>query len=278
MAVTIGTGRYVYEYYGEWAQLPSGQVFEKPSAVAADSQDRVYVYQQKGPRVLVFNQDGSFVTAWQRRVEDVLDAHLICVSPQDEVYLVERDAHQVLKYTVDGELLMTLGTRHQAAEQAPFNHPTSVAVAPSGDLYISDGYANSSVHRFSADGRHIASFGSPGSGRAQFRVPHSVAVSGDGRVFVADRENDRIQVFTGEGEYISEWPDFAKPMGLHIDSNQVVYITDQIPRLSILNVEGELLSRGRTFGWGHNICTDSIGDIYIANVVDEKIEKFVKKG
>ncbi len=276
MAVTIGTEQYVYEYQEGWAKLPTGQRFDRPSAVAVDSQDRVYVYQQQGPRVQVFSRDGNFLIAWPRRAQDVNDAHLICISPNDEIYLVERDAQQVLKYTVEGELLIALGTRYQAAAQAPFNHPTDVAVSASGELYISDGYANSSVHRFSADGGYISSFGSPGSGPGQFRVPHSLDVSQDGRVFVADRENNRIQVFSSEGDYITQWTDFAGPMGLHIHTDQNAYVTDQVPRVSILNLEGELLARGRTFGNGHNLCTDSRGDIYVANVMDQNIQKFVK--
>ena len=277
MVLIIGTGQYVYEYQEDWPRLPSGQIFQRPGGVAVDSQDRVYVYLQKGPRLMIFSRDGQFLTAWPRRSEDVQDAHHICISPNDEIYLVERDAQQVLKYNLEGELVMALGTRHQAAPQAPFNHPTDIAVSPLGEVYISDGYANSSIHRFSAEGRYIASFGSPGSGPGQLRVPHSVGVSGDGRVFVADRENNRIQVFTAEGDYIAEWTDFAKPMGLHIDSNQIAYVTDQVPRLSILNLEGELLARGRTFGLGHNVCTDSRGDVYIANWTDERVQKFVKR-
>ena len=120
-----------------------------------------------------------------------------------------------------------------------------------------------SVHRFSADGKHISSFGSPGRGPGQFNVPHSVRISQGGRVYVADRENDRVQIFTAEGEYLDQWTDFERPAGVHIDANQIVYVTDHIPRVSFYNLEGELLARGRIFEHGHNIFSDSRGDFYV---------------
>ena len=160
--------------------------------------------------------------------------------------------------------------------QSPFNHPCDIAFSPSGDFYVADGYGNSSVHRFSNEGKYISSFGSPGSGPGQFKVPHSVRVSQDGRVYVCDRENDRVQVFNEEGEFITQWTDFKAPMGIHIDSNQIVYVTDQNPRFSIYTLDGELLSRGRTETWGHNVYTDSRGDMYTAYRNSKLIQKFVK--
>ena len=171
---------------------------------------------------------------------------------------------------------MALGTRYRAEMQAPFNHPSDIAVSASGEIYVSDGYANSSVHRFSADGRHISSFGSPGSGPGQFNVPHSIRVSRDGRVYVCDRENNRVQVFTGDGEYLTQWTDFKAPMGIHIDSNQTAYVTDQVPRLSVLSLDGELLSRGRTIEYGHNVFSDSRGDLYAVDTSNWMVQKLVK--
>ena len=276
MALTIGMGEFNYEYRKEWAKLPPGQEFQAPSAVAVDSQDRVYVFQRRGPPILVFDRDGQFLSAWLRVPGELEDAHHIFVGPDDGVYLADRDAHQVLKYTTNGVLQMSLGNRHRAAMQAPFNHPSDIAVAPSGEIYVSDGYGNSSVHRFSQDGTYVSSFGSPGSGPGQFRVPHSIRVANDGRVFVCDRENHRVQVFTAAGEYIDQWTDFKFPMGIHIDSNQVVYVTDQVPRVSIFNLDGELLARGRTFENGHNVYTDSQGSIYAVDTANQRVQKFAK--
>ena len=276
MAITIGMGDFVYEYKADWARLPAGQTFQGPSAVAVDSQDRVYVFQRRGPPVVVFDRDGKFLSAWPRRDGELEDAHHIYIGPDDSVYLADRDAHQVLKCTTEGETLMALGTRYQAALQAPFNHPSDIAVAPNGDIYVSDGYGNSSVHRFTSDGRHLASFGDPGSGPGQFRVPHSIRVANDGRVYVCDRENSRVQVFSRDGAFLDQWTDFKYPMGIHIDAAQNVYVTDQVPRLSIYNLEGELLARGRTFEFGHNVYSDSRGDIYAVDTANQRVQKFVK--
>ena len=276
MPPIIGAGEFRYEYQPTWAQLPDGMSLQGPSGVAVDSLDRVYVYQRRGPPVLVFDRNGHFMAEWQRRDGIPLDAHHIHVGPDDTIYLTDRDAHQVLLYDTSGNLLRSLGARHRASMQAPFNHPADMCVAPSGELFVADGYGNSSVHRFSPSGEYIKSFGSPGSGPGQFRVPHSVRVSGDGRVYVADRENNRVQVFTTEGEFLAEWTDFKCPMGVHIDANQVVYVTDQVPRLSILTLDGELLARGRTFENAHQVYTDSLGSIYGIDTANQRVQKLAK--
>ncbi len=276
MPPVIGAGDFRYEYQPGWAQTPDGVSIREPSGVAVDSTDRVYVYQRVGPPVLVFDRDGHFLEAWERRNGIPMDAHHIHVGPDDTIYLTDRDAHQVLIYDTAGNLQRSLGTRDRAAMQAPFNHPADVCVAPSRELYVADGYGNSSVHRFSAAGDYIGSFGSPGSGPGQFRVPHSISVSRDGRVYVADRENNRVQVFTPEGEFQAEWTDFKCPMGVHIDADQVVYVTDQIPRVSIYTLDGELLSRGRTFEGAHQVYTDSEGSIYGLDTANQRVQKLAK--
>ena len=276
MTITVGMGEYVYEYQPEWARLPVGQGFRGISGVAVDGQDRVYVFQRQGPPVLVFDRDGNSVAAWERRNGVPADAHHIHVGPDGSVYLVDRDAHQILKYSSTGALLGTMGTRDRASLQAPFNHPADVCVAPSGELFVADGYGNSSVHRFAADGTHIASFGRPGRGPGEFIVPHSIRVSADGRVYVADRENNRVQVFTSDGDFLDQWTDFKCPMGIHIDADQTVYVTDQVPRISILTLDGELLARGRTFEYAHQVYTDSQGSIYGADTSTQRVQKLVR--
>ena len=276
MPITIGMGDFVYEYQPDWAQLPEGTTFQAPSAVAVDSQDRVYVFQRRGPPVMVLDRDGNFLAAWPRQEGRFEDAHHIYIGPDDGVYLANRDAHQILKCDTEGELLMSLGTRYKAAMQAPFNHPSDTAVAPSGEIYVSDGYGNSCIHRFTATGEHINTFGSPGSGPGQFRVPHSLRVAKDGRVYVCDRENHRVQVFSPDGQFLDQWTDFKFPMGIHIDDNQIVYVTDQVPRLSIYTLDGELLARGRTFENGHNVYTDSRGYLYAVDTANQRVQKFAK--
>ena len=279
--IMVGTGDYRYEYRPDWAKLPAEMEFQAPSAVAVDSHDNLYVFQRGDPPVLVFDRDGNMIAQWTRKGGVPADAHLVYVGPDDGVYLADRDAHQILKYTSEGELVMSLGNRDRAELQAPFNHPADMCVAPpgspsAGEIFVADGYGNSSVHHFSASGNHIDSFGSPGSSAGEFRVPHSVRVSVDGRIYVADRENNRVQIFSPDGEFIEEWTDFKKPMGIHIDTAGIVYVTDQVPRLSILTLDGQLLARGRTFEQAHNVYTDSAGNIYGADVAHHRIQVFRK--
>ena len=278
MAISIGTGDYRYEYWAGWARTPSGTDVAAPSGVAVDSQDRVYVFQRHGSPVLVFESDGHFVESWQRRNGLPADAHHIHIGPDDTVYLIDRDSHMVLAYDTGGEMLWSLGTRDEAALQEPFNHPADLCVAPSGEIYVADGYGNSCIHRFSPEGELIGSFGSPGRGPGEFMVPHSIRVSQDNRVYVADRENHRVQVFTAEGEFLTQWTDFKFPMSVHIDSSQVVYVTDQIPRISLFTLDGELLSRGRTFEGMHQVYTDSQGSLYGIDTGNERIQKFIRAG
>lgn len=283
MPTTIGMGNYRYEYQPDWAKLPQGMVFQAPSAVAVDSHDRLYVFQRGDPPVLVFDPEGILIAQWPRTEGVPADAHLIYVGPDDGIYLADRDAHQILKFTPEGELLLSLGVRDRPELQAPFNHPADMCVAPlgspsAGEIYVADGYGNSSIHRFSAGGDYITSFGSPGSMSGEFRVPHSVRVSADGRVYVADRENNRVQVFREDGRFVEEWTDFKKPMGVHIDAVGTVYVTDQVPRLSILSLDGQLLARGRTFEQSHNVYTDSAGNIYGADVAHHRVQVFRKVG
>ncbi len=269
----VGTGDHVYEVVHPFGRLPEGITLGNTSHVATDSQDRVYVYQRQDPPVLVFDSDGNLLTSWGSG--ELLDAHGIYISAADEVYLVDRDAHEVVKFNVSGESRLRLGHRGRPSLQAPFNHPADIAVAPNGDLLVADGYGNSSVHRFSADGQHQLSWGTPGSGPGQFTTPHGIWVDLAERVYVCDRENNRVQVFSIGGEYLTEWRDFYHPMDIYQDPQGVFYVTDQIPRITMLNAAGEMITRGRTPYNGHGVWLDSQGNVYLAGN-DTGITKLVR--
>ena len=271
-----GSGKHTYEVIRPWGQLPHGLQFAGVSRVAVDSQDRVYMYQRGDPPVLIFDREGKFLGSWG--ADMIIDAHGIYISPEDHLYLVNRDAHQVLKFTLDGRLLMTLGTHGGPSLQGPFNHPTDVCVSSTGEIYVADGYGNSRVHKFSPDGTLLQSWGSPGREPGQFRVPHGIWVEGDTRVYVADRENGRIQVFTTEGEFLAQWSDFYRATDVYMDASGTVYVTDLVPRLSILSREGELLARGRpVLDMAHGVCGDSRGDLYIAEASAQRVSKLIRQ-
>jgi peptidylglycine monooxygenase len=269
----LGTGNHVYEVVHPFGRLTAGIAMGNTSHVATDSMNRVYVYQRQDPPVLVFDGDGNFLTSWGSG--ELLDAHGIYISDDDEVYLVDRDAHEVVKFNVAGDSSLRIGQRGRPSLQAPFNHPADIVVAPGGDIFVADGYGNSSVHRFSADGRHKLSWGEPGSGPGQFTTPHGIWVDSAERVYVCDRENNRVQVFSLTGEYLTEWRDFYHPMDIYQDGEGVFYVTDQIPRITMLNAEGEIVTRGRTPYNGHGLWLDTQGNIYLAGN-DTGVTKLVK--
>ena len=207
---TVGSGDYTYTLIENWAKLPAGETWGNTSAVATDSQDRVYVFQRKDPPVMIFDRDGNFLNSWG--ISAITDPHGIFIE-DDIIYLTDRADSVALKFTLDGKALQVIGRRgvHSNTEceiagelvpqaSGPFKYPTELVPAPSGDLYVSDGYRNARVHRFSPNGRLLASWGEPGKeGPNQFHLPHSILVDPGGLVYVCDRENNRIQGFYGRG-------------------------------------------------------------------------------
>jgi peptidylglycine monooxygenase len=242
------------------------------SQLAVDSEGRVYAYQRADPPVIVFEPTGDFRAAWGHGL--IADAHGIFISADDRVYLVDRDAHQILIFTTEGERLGALGARNAPRFQAPFNHPTDVAVAPDGEVYVSDGYGNSAVHRFSASGKHMTTWGRPGSGPGEFTTPHAIWVDRAERVLVADRENNRVQLFDRDGRFLEAWGDFYHPMDIAEDDRGMILVTDQVPRLSMLSPAGELVGRCRAVWNGaHGISCNARGDIFLAEMRPNRVTK-----
>ncbi len=284
----VGGGDFVYEFEEGWGCLPEEISLGWVAAVAVDSLDRVYVYSRSDNPVVVFDREGNFLCSWG---QDLLqDAHGIYIEADDTIWCVERETHCVRKVTTDGMLLMTIGTPNQEGEREgePFRLPTDIGFDAEGHIYVSDGYGNARVHKFSPTGELIYSWGEPGSGPGQFDLPHCVRVDRRGRVLVADRANNRIQIFDTSGNYVEEWGDLNHPDTIHIDADDIVYIAEMDQRISILSLDGELLARwgdgvrreapGQFHGCPHGIWTDSRGDLYVSEVqTDGRFQKFVRR-
>jgi len=172
----------------------------------------------------------------------------------------------VFKFNAEGEVNLRIGNREKPSWQSPFNHPTDVAVSPSGEIYVSDGYGNARVHKFSPEGDLLLSWGRPGSNPGEFHTPHGIWVDKQDKIYVVDRDNNRVQIFDSEGNYLTAWYDFFHPMDIFIDAEGVIYVTDQTPRFTVLNSEGMLLSRGFAPDAGHGIWGDSQGNLYLAGL------------
>lgn len=284
--MTYGSGAYTYEVQKDWARLPEGWSFGWIPAVAVDSQDRVYVNSRSEHPMVIFDREGNFLSSWEETV--LKDAHGIFIDDEDHVYCVEWQPHCVHKFTTEGELLMTLGTLDQEGEVGkPFRLPTDLALDAQGCIYISDGYDNACVHKYSPDGELIKTWGRPGNGPGEFDLPHCVRVDRHQRVLVADRANNRIQLFDTEGQYLLEWTGLHHPDTIFIDADDIVYVAELDQRVSILNLEGERLAEwgrgerldlpGEFLGCPHGIWTDSHGDLYVSEVqTDGRLQKFVR--
>ncbi len=296
-----GSGDYTYELVDSWAKLPEGWSFLDVGGLTVDSMDRVYVFNRSAHPLMVFDCDGNFLDSWGEgyftrphgsRFDH--DGYLYCSDDTD---------HIVSKFTRDGKLLKVIGEKGKPSDTgyvpggdlmtslrsikhggAPFNRPTGVAFASNGDFYVSDGYGNARVHKFSPGGELLFSWGEPGTGPSEFMLPHNVWVDKLDRVWVPDRENNRIQIFDGDGAYLTEWTDVVRPTDVFIDEDDVVYVSELAPRVSVFSFDGELLAR-----WGnkvvdpvrdlfvapHAITLDSKGDIYVGCVAmtNSKIDR-----
>lgn len=293
MPATSANGSYVYEEVAGWAQLPAGWTFHEVVDAVVDSQDRVYVFTRGDHPVIIFEQNGRFVNSWGEglfvRPHGMTLAH--DADGTEVLYCVDDDGHWIGKFTLDGKLLSQIGVRGEGAPPGsgqPFNRPTKVALDPkSGDLYISDGYGNARVHKYAADGRHLLSWGDYGTDPGQFNLPHSVCTDSAGRVYVADRESHRIQIFDGQGNYLEQWNNMHRPCGLHIQDD-IVYV-GQLPTdlsvnadypnigacITMHDLSGKRLARVGAAHAGegpgqyiapHCIAVDSHGDLYVGEV------------
>ena len=311
--MSYGSGKYTYELVDGWAKYPKDWSILDVGGISIDKQDRVYVFNRGAHPLLIFDREGNFQSTWGEGI--FKRAHGSCVDEDGNVLCTDDFNHTVRKFTADGKMLMTLGTEDKPSDTGyvnmfdffaslvtitkgggPFNRPTGVAVGPSGNIYISDGYGNAQVHKFSQDGKHLSSWGEPGTGPSQFRLPHNVWVDKKERVWIPDRENSRIQIFDSEGKLLDMWTDQLRPTDLFIDDDDIVYISDLADRVRIYSIDGKLLTEWGATGSDrqkalfiapHAIAVDSQGSIYVGEVaytgfkIDKGprvIQKFRRKG
>ena len=289
MTTRLGDGDYVYEELEDWARLPAGWTFKEVPDVAVDAQDRVYVFNRGEHPVIVFEADGSFVASWGEGM--FTRPHGISLGPDEALYCADDNGHCIRRCALDGTLLATIGTPGEPAERQsgrPFNLPTKVAFDPkSGDLYIADGYGNARVHKYSAEGEHLFSWGESGTDPGQFNLVHSICTDQEGRVYIADRENHRVQLFDDQGNYLEQWNNLHRPCGLHADGDRVYIgqllthldVNEDYPNLgacvSIHDLSGRRLAKlgdahpGEApgqFTTPHGLAVDSRGDVYVGEV------------
>jgi peptidylglycine monooxygenase len=274
LIVALGPTRYRVER--PWGDLPSG--LGLPSDVTCTADGTVFVLLRTdrytgdaGPAVIVLAPDGRRLGAWG---EAVMDGHMLAAHPDGRLFVVDRDAHEITVFDRGGRRLGGLGNRHRPGE--PFNAPCDVAFGPDGSIYVADGYGASLVHRFSAEGTPLARWGEPGDGPGQFLTPHGVWVMADGRVAVADRENDRVQVFDGAGRWLAASDGHYRAMSVHGAPGGGLYVTDQVPRLTLLDAAGRIAGRCRpVLNGAHGMWAAADGSILLAEMNPPRLTRLV---
>ena len=268
-AVRFGSGSNRFEVVDNWARRPSGFPLGDVAGIAVDSEDNVFAFTRSDRRVQVYDREGHFLDWWGDRREHTTP-HGITIDADDNVWLADTGDHTLKKFTREGRPLLMLGRRHQNAERMsgrPFNSPTRLAVASNGDLFVSDGYGNSKIHVFTADGDFQYSFGEPGAGPGQLNTPHSIVIDETDRIWVCDRMNSRIQIFNAEGEYLTEWNGLHHPDDLVIAPDGTVYVAELQHRISIWSPTGTRLA-----GWGDEGCDCEPGPVATKRCSGESLD------
>lgn len=309
LCTTAAFAQPQYEVGPGWPKLPDGHVLGLCAGVGVDAQNRVFVFHRSGrkwsnpfpkepiplPTVSVFDgASGELLGSWGDN--RFIMPHGLTVDHEGNLWLTDVGLHQVFKCTPEGKVLLTLGEAGvSGADHAHFNLPTDVAVLRDGSFYVSDGYKNTRVVKFSAEGKFEFEWGAKGKENGEFDLPHGIAIDAQGRVYVCDRENERIQVFDAKGGFLDVWkgPQLGKPYGIETGPNGHVFIIDGgSPSLKRelrgktveLDTQGTVIDTFGGFGdapgefqLGHDIAVGPDGAVYVAEGTGARVQKFVRK-
>ncbi len=298
-----------YEVVHGWPELPSGEILGQATGVDVDSKGNVWVFHRAGREwsepfpvepidratVWVFDgRTGRLLTSWGANT--FVMPHGLTIDQNDNVWLTDVGRHQVFKFAADGRQLLVLGeARVAGADERHFNLPTDVAVAEDGSFFVSDGYGNSRVLHFAADGTLIKTWGTKGTGPGEFDLPHGIAIDGRGRVLVADRSNARVQVFDQSGKFLDQWQgaELGRPYAAAVGQQDRVFVADggdqpEVPPdragVAVVDADGHLITRFGRFGnydgqfrLAHDIAVAKDGAVYVVDAWGQRVQKFVAR-
>ena len=281
-----------YHAVENWGKLPEGRAWGSTSGVDIDPDgSSVWVAERCGafappslmkpgtpfacdgsdlPPILKFDASGKLVKAFGEGL--LLFPHGLHVDREGNVWVTDglgKDGkgHQVFKFSPDGRVLMTLGKAGVAGNGPDeFNAPSAVVVAPNGDIFVADGHGgntNARIVKFSKDGKFIKTWGKKGSAQGELDIPHALAMDSRGRLFVGDRQNNRIQIFDQDGNYIDQWFQFSRPSGVFIDKNDMIYVADS---------ESESVSKNHD-GWRRGIRVGRLRDGVVTAFIPDPVER-----
>ena len=296
-----------FEVDPNWPQKPAEFTWGAVAGVAVDKDDNVWIYTRATPSVQVYAPDGKYLFGWG----DGTGAHHIAIDKEGFVWTTDFGRHVVEKHDRDGKVLLTLGVSGEAGtDESHFFRPTDVAIASNGDLFVSDGYGNARIVHFTKEGKFVKAWGSLGVEAGQFSIPHSIEVDSKGRLYVADRNNARVQVYAADGALLDSWKSIAVPWSIWITENDDVWICGSSPMpwqqdakypnmplgcppkdqlIMRFNTEGKLLQlwgipkgedgneKPGELNWVHCIALDSQGTLYLGDIQGKRVQRFLPK-
>jgi sugar lactone lactonase YvrE len=287
-----------------WPSRPNHAVWGAMAGIALGPAEEVWTFNRGEVPVQVFTPDGKLVRTWGQG--QFGEPHQVRIDRSGSVWLVDSGLHVVRKFTREGTLLLTLGTaREPGQDSTHFNRPTDVAVTPGGEIFVTDGYGNNRVVHFDGRGQFVRDWGELGVGHGQFSLPHSIAADSRGRLYVADRNNARVQVFDRAGRFLAEWLDLLVPWHITITERDEIYVCGSSPMrwpkltltpgfvlgippkdqlVMVLTPDGRVtrlwtFPKGQSAGeldWVHALAVDRRGNLYLGDIQGRRAQKFVR--
>ncbi|OHB82890.1 MAG: hypothetical protein A2V98_12370 [Planctomycetes bacterium RBG_16_64_12] len=306
--VTLSTW---YAVDPSWPERPENMPWGLTPGVAVDAEDQVWIFTRAYPPVQVYTAEGKFVKAWGSdliaETPKGIPSHGIEIDGRGHVWLADAGNHVVLECSPEGKLLRTLGTPGEPGEdENHFFRPTDMAITPDGQVFVSDGYGNARVVHFDARGRFVKAWGKLGTGPGEFNLVHAIALDSQGRLYVADRNNARVQVFDQNGTFLDQWQNLLVPWGFWVTANDEIWVCGSSPMpwreedavlgcppkdqlFMKFDTNGRVLQvwtvpkgvdgeeKPGELNWVHGIALDSQGNIYATDIVGQRAQKFVRQ-
>jgi peptidylamidoglycolate lyase len=300
-----------YELVKHWIHLPENIHLGNPTGLSIDTNQHIVIFHRADREwpligsmpesyinektiLIIDKETGSVINSWGAGL--FIMPHGLTVDDQNNVWVTDVGLHQVFKFSIDGKLLMKLGEAKVSDSDAKhFNQPTDVAVSDDGSFYVSDGYGNSRIIKFSAEGKYLFEWGRKGKSKGEFDIPHAITIDVSKNVLVADRENNRIQVFDAQGKYLREYnsDNYANITSVYTDrTDNKLFFIDDLSFLKLIHRGSDIFSMDSTgliqsrFGrsgsydgpvcWFHDIVVDNEQNIYVGDIKNNQLLKFKK--
>jgi sugar lactone lactonase YvrE len=272
-------------------RLPEGMNFGPCSAVAVRENGNILVFNRSEHALMEFNHAGNYLRSLARGIFD--NPHGLRLDAQGNIWATDTVAHIVVKMDSEGRIRMVLGVKgratdwHQAGHLRCFNEPNDIAFGPKGEIYVTQGHGKgeSRVLKFDADGTFLATWGGEGTAPGQFNQPHAVITDRQGLVYIADRSNQRLQVFDADGKFLREKAHPGTPCGLHLcaDGSHIMMAHGHAGRIMKLDMDLNLLAatggQGKglnRYGEAHYLTMDAEDNIYVADSLNWNVQKLVR--